>query len=192
MQVSRLGKPLSTRSSSRSGRRTSGTATEPEDDAQFAGSYLSPELAGLIKSSTEPRRRLDGAIPTTRRARRPGAVLLTGVPGLNFTGDTDGGSAPAEHELARRPAPPAGWVDRARRARRVTSAGFPNGRRLGDDIIDIELRAVAQGYGPFLHGRSGCRTSPNNVVGDGVDANDKPFSSSFPYVAAPRQGYEVP
>ena len=34
--------------------------------------------------------------------------------------------------------------------------------------------------------------SPNDLVGDGVDANDVPFSNTFPYVASPHQGYEVP
>jgi len=34
--------------------------------------------------------------------------------------------------------------------------------------------------------------APNNQLGDGVDVNDKPFLTQFPYVAAPHQGYEVP
>ena len=71
--------------------------------------------------------------------------------------------------------------------------GFPNGRRLEDDVVDIDLRAIAQGYGTFLNGAFGLpNKTPNNQLGDGVDANDVPFSSTFPYVAAPHQGYEVP
>jgi len=71
--------------------------------------------------------------------------------------------------------------------------GYPNGRRLGDDVVDIDLRAIAQGYGSFLNGAFGLpNLSPNNLVGDGVDANDVPFSGAFPYVANPHQGYEVP
>jgi len=70
--------------------------------------------------------------------------------------------------------------------------GFPNGRRLTDDVIDIELRAVACGYGEFLHSALGlCNLSPNNIIGDGVDANDVPFKSTFPYLAEPHSGYEV-
>ena len=34
--------------------------------------------------------------------------------------------------------------------------------------------------------------SPNDLLGDGVDANDKPFMPHFPYAASPHQGYEVP
>src|SRR4029077_15891116 len=67
-------------------------------------------------------------------------------------------------------------------------AGFPNGRRLEDDVVDIEVRAIAQGYGPFLHTLLGLPDkSPNNQLGDGVDANDKPFLTRFPYVAIPHQ-----
>ena len=69
--------------------------------------------------------------------------------------------------------------------------GFPNGRRLGDDVTDIELRATAEGYGPILHSLLGLPDrTPNDLIGDGVDSNDKPFLSSFPYVASPWQGYD--
>ena len=58
-------------------------------------------------------------------------------------------------------------------------AGFPNGRRLDDDVVDIELQVVAG----FLKG--------NKVpLGDGVDQNDKPFLSAFPYLAAPTSGFD--
>ena len=46
---------------------------------------------------------------------------------------------------------------------------------------------------PFLHTLLGLPDkSPNNLLGDGVDANDKPFLVHFPYLASPHQGYEVP
>ena len=126
-------------------------------------------------------------------------ILLTGVPGLNFTGST-----PADLlrlNTAIKPgangACPGGTASSAAPDRMGVLAadlcGFPNGRRLGDDVVDIELRAIAQGYGSFLNGAFGLpNLSPNNLVGDGVDANDLPFSSTFPYVANPHQGYEVP
>jgi hypothetical protein len=70
-------------------------------------------------------------------------------------------------------------------------AGFPNGRRLGDDIVDIELRAIACGYGPILHQALGlCDLQPNDLIGDGVDGNDRSFLPNFPYVAPPKQGYD--
>ena len=56
-------------------------------------------------------------------------------------------------------------------------AGFPNGRRLTDDVIDITLRAAA-----------GVLVGVNNTLGDGVDRNDVPFRASFPYLAFPHSG----
>src|SRR5438552_2707491 len=68
------------------------------------------------------------------------------------------------------------------------SAGFPNGRRLADDVLDVELRALAGGT-PFT---PDFNKAPNNVLGDGVDHNDKPFMTAFPYEATPWQGYDSP
>ena len=63
---------------------------------------------------------------------------------------------------------------------------------------DIELRALACGYGttvaPLIDGLGQCagnaNRSPNNTLGDGVDTNDRPFSTTFPYVPQPHQGYQ--
>jgi hypothetical protein len=71
--------------------------------------------------------------------------------------------------------------------------GFPNGRRLADDVTDIEIRAIADGYGPIVNSFFGALTpnnAPNNQLGDGVDANDMPFLAAFPYIGTPHQGYE--
>src|SRR5262249_33606365 len=118
------------------------------------------------------------------------AILLTGVPGLNFT-------VPRKADLLRlnTTIAPTAAVGAGNRLGVLAGdlAGFPNGRRLEDDIVDIELRAFAQGYGPFLHSALGLPAkSPNNQLGDGVAANDKLFLAPFPYVALPHQGYDVP
>jgi hypothetical protein len=73
------------------------------------------------------------------------------------------------------------------------ACGFPNGRRLADDVVEIELLAVAGAAHPVL-----TSTSENfvfdpaliGVLDDSVDGNDKPFLSSFPYLATPHQGQE--
>jgi hypothetical protein len=62
-------------------------------------------------------------------------------------------------------------------------AGFPNGRRLADDVVDIELRVIA---GALLPANQGGKQIP---LGDGVDQNDKAFRPSFPYVALPTDGF---
>jgi hypothetical protein len=55
--------------------------------------------------------------------------------------------------------------------------GFPNGRRLSDDVLDIELKVLEGAL-------TGAKT---DVFTDKVDANDVPFLNTFPYVAQPHQ-----
>ena len=74
-------------------------------------------------------------------------------------------------------------------------SGYPNGRRVNDDVVDITLRV---GSGVLLPGNAcdggtqSCNQAPNNILGDGVNENDKPFRTTFPYLASPWSGYEVP
>ena len=64
-------------------------------------------------------------------------------------------------------------------------AGFPNGRRVFDDVTDIALRAVAGGT-PFTPATN---ISPNNTLGDGVSSNPEgPLLTRFPYLLPPNQG----
>jgi hypothetical protein len=63
-------------------------------------------------------------------------------------------------------------------------AGFPNGRRLSDDIIDASLRVV---LGVLLPDHEPIA----EAIGDGVDANDVPFNDSFPYVGFPHAGSDA-
>ncbi len=67
---------------------------------------------------------------------------------------------------------------------KVFFAGFPNGRRVQDDVVDIALRAVAGGT-PFTPDTN---VAPNNALGDGVSQNDVPFLHRFPYLAPPQAG----
>jgi len=75
------------------------------------------------------------------------------------------------------------------------AAGFPNGRRVGDDVIDIEVRAIAGVTLPLVD-PSFTPDGAAAVVGDGVDSNPvqppntSPFLSAFPYLPHPIPGYE--
>jgi hypothetical protein len=179
-QVSRLGEPLINEVIIPLGKKDYWNATDPADDKQFLDLYRKPELAGL-ENALYPV--LQDA-PTTNRDDLV-AVLLTGVPGLNYTGDTK-----ADLLRLNMAIPPAAKPDRLG-ALAGDFAGFPNGRRLADDVVDIELRAVGCGYGPVLaDALKLCNLTPNNAIGDGVDGNELPFLTTFPYVAAPHQGYE--
>jgi hypothetical protein len=183
VQVSRLGNPLINEVIIPLGKKDNWNALDPADDKQFQKYYETPELAGLINL-------LYPALPDTRTTGRTdlSLILLTGVPGLNFTGKT-----PADLLRLNVAIPPSAKVGKGDVLGVLNGdlAGFPNGRRLEDDVTDIELRAVADGYGSFLNTNFGLpNLSPNNTVGDGVNENDMPFLASFPYVGTPHQGYE--
>ena len=64
------------------------------------------------------------------------------------------------------------------------AAGFPNGRRVGDDVLDIVLQAAA-GATPLTPAFS---RFPNNSLGDGVGANDVAYLTSFLYLGIPHAG----
>jgi Domain of unknown function (DUF4331) len=190
VQVSRLANPLINEVVIPLARKDLWNASEPEDDQQFESSYTSPEVTRL-ENALYPA--LDNA-PANRRGDLV-AVLLTGVPTLNFTGNTKSDLIRLNTSI-----PPSGPAGTGNRLGLLAGdfAGFPNGRRLEDDVTDIELRAFACGYGPIvgpiIQGFGFCagnaNRSPNNLLGDGVDKNETPFLTTFPYVALPHQGYE--
>jgi len=63
------------------------------------------------------------------------------------------------------------------------AAGFPNGRRVSDDVLDISARVVV---GVLVGDKfSGF---PHNSIGDGVNANDVPYRESFPYLGLAHSG----
>jgi hypothetical protein len=71
------------------------------------------------------------------------------------------------------------------------ACGFPNGRRLQDDVVEIELLAVAgAAYSVLTEDTFDFNPDLVAVLNDGVDANDVPFQELFPYLAAPHQGYD--
>jgi len=185
VQVSRLGEPLINEVIIPLGQKDAWNRSDPSGDAQFAPLYAAPEVATLENLLYPVLQPIDKVNRTDLTA-----ILLTGVPNLNFTGSTPADLLRLNTAIA--PTAAAGAGNRLG-VLAGDFAGFPNGRRLEDDVVDIELRAIAQGYGPILNNALGLPDkSPNNLVGDGVDANDKPFMPQFPYVAAPHQGYQVP
>jgi len=181
VQVSRLGNPLINEVIIPLGQKDEWNASAPADDAEYMDRYLNPELAAIVNT-------VYPSLPDARTSDRSDLVLILGqgVPGLNATntGDTlydmlrlNMGIPPTANPSR------LGVLD-------GDLAGFPNGRRVWDDVVDIEIRAVIDGYGTFLEENFMLpNLTPNNMVGDGCDANDKSFLDSFPYVAGPWSGY---
>lgn len=175
VQVSRLGNPLVNELVIPLKDQDRFNASQPRDDAQFAKYVLDPEPARLINA-------LFGLkVPSAPRTKDLVPIFLTGIPGLNMPPNVvpseqlrlNMGIGPSKNEN------PLGVLG-------GDLAGYPNGRRLGDDVVDIELRALAGGT-PFT---PSFNVSPNNDLGDGVNSNDRPFLGSFPYVGVPNQGYK--
>jgi hypothetical protein len=190
VRVSRLGNPLINEVVIPLGQKDRWNRSDPRDDEEFARRYTSPEVTRL-ENFLYP---VLNDAPETGRGDLV-AVLLTGVPTLNFTGNRKADLLRLNTGIP--PSAAAGLGDRLG-VLAGDLAGFPNGRRLEDDVTDIDLRAFACGYGtvvgPIIESFGFCggnaNRSPNNLLGDGVDANDRPFSAEFPYLALPHQGYE--
>ncbi|TMK26826.1 MAG: DUF4331 domain-containing protein [Actinobacteria bacterium] len=199
VQVSRLGEPLINEAVIPLGQKDFWNRVDPQDDNQFVQFYRSPEVSRLENAlyGAPPQGHVGGALMPISETNRDDlvAILLTGVQvsptfNLNFTGPRKADLLRLNTSIA--PTAPAGKGDRLG-VLAGDLAGFPNGRRLEDDVVDIELRAFAEGYGPFLHAVLGLPDkTPNDLLGDGVDTNDKTFLDHFPYVAPPAAGFDVP
>jgi len=165
-QVSRLGNPLINEVVIPTGLKDLWNRTKPSGDAQFKKYYTSPILAAVLNKLYKL------GVPENGRDDLV-AVLLTGVPKLNFTGAT-----PADELRLNLSIPVTGKPNRMG-VLAADNAGFPNGRRLGDDIVDIEEQAVAG----FLKGKK-------VPLGDGVNADADGYLGHFPYVMTPHEGYQ--
>ncbi len=189
-QVSRLGNPLFNEVIVPMSRKDEWNADQPSTDAKYERLVFEPELAGLLPVL------YPGVFPNLAAYSNPRAdlhaILLTGiptgvVPGFqNFTGPT-----PADMLRLNVAVPPAtdpnplGLVA-------GDAAGFPNGRRLVDDVTTIELRAVAGVTIPLVDPTF----TPDGAAGlieDGsYNVANREFSSTFPYIGLPHDGYSVP
>jgi hypothetical protein len=169
VQVSRLGQPLVNEVVIPLGEKDRFNASEPIDDAQFAGHVLDPELARLIPvlyPGVNVPTDVDLGLGLGGR-EDIATIFLTGIPGLNQPATV----TPSEM---------------LRLNTSIAGSAFPNGRWLTDDVVDAEIRALAgaTAFTPAFN------VSPNRDLSDGVDANDFDFGSSFPYLAPPAGGYD--
>jgi hypothetical protein len=70
-------------------------------------------------------------------------------------------------------------------------AGFPNGRRIMDDVVTIELQAIAGATIPLVD-KSFTPDKAIADVSDGVSGAGLTFLPNFPYLGTPYSGYNVP
>ncbi len=181
VQLSRLGNPLVNEVVIPLKLKDAFNGLSPKDDAVAAPFVLDPQLPKLLKAvfkidiPAAPRNDLVAIFATGIKA---GSV--PGAPTFN-TFLSDG----KPHEMMRLNVaiPPSANPNRLGLLG-GDPAGHPNGRRVGDDVTDIALRAMAGGT-PFTPATN---KAPNNLLGDGVDGNDVPYLDRFPYLGTPHSG----
>jgi hypothetical protein len=180
VQVSRLGSPLVNEVVVPVALKDYFNASRPRDDGQYLPAVQDPELPHLLNAvyGTEIPDS-DEKTPGIQRADLI-QVFLTGVPGLNQPEDV----AASEMLRLNMAIPPCDGDCSSLGVIGGDVAGFPNGRRLSDDVIDVSLRAV---LGVLLPDHQALA----DTIGDGVDENDVPFLESFPYVAYPHSGSDT-
>ncbi len=166
IQVNRLANPLVNEVIIPAGLKDQWNGLQPWQEGRFRRYYDRPILAAVINQLYKL------GVPETGRDDLV-AVLLTGVPELN---KNTGRLAEVLRLNLNIPV--------TRNPKRLgvlagDTQGWPNGRRLGDDVIDIAEQAVAG----FLKGKM-------VPLGDGVDGDDRRLLGSFPYLADPQSGFD--
>lgn len=183
-QVSRLGMPLVNEVIIGLKDKDKFNGSQPADDGQFADYVTNPTLPTLIGA-------LFGSVgvkaPTNFPRMDLVTAFLTGVPGLNKPAGT---GVPSEM-MRLNTAVPAVAKGSQNRLGVIAgdNAGYPNGRRLGDDVVDISLRVV---MGKLCTISLGCvpTDAPSGGIGftDGAFVDDSFFDATFPYVKNPLPG----
>ncbi len=190
VQVSRLGEPLINEVIIPLGKKDHWNARQPKNDSEFLAYYEHPELQGLLPVL------YPGVFPNLAALTASGAaradlvaILLTGIPAAvgipgfqNFTGATK-----ADMLRLNMAIPPTVVSPSPYGILGGDLAGFPNGRRVADNVVAIELRAVAGATYPLV-----AAFTPDGAAGaltDGTTDDVAPLGG-FPYLGHPHEGYE--
>ena len=190
VQVSRLGNPLFNEVVVPMGEKDRWNASYPVDDSAFAGFVAHPELAQLLPV-LYPNVFPNLAAYTKVRADLE-AILLTGIPtGIisgfqNFTG-----SVQADQLRLNVAIPPTTSNPSPFGLLGNDLAGFPNGRRVFDDVVSIELRAVAGATIPLVDSSYTADAAAGELTEGLTPAADR-YQHGFPYLGPPLDGFDTP
>ncbi|WP_370248224.1 DUF4331 domain-containing protein [Nocardioides sp.] len=188
VQVSRLGNPLFNEVIVPMGRKDRWNASPINKDADYARFVQQPELAKLLPVL------YPGVFPNLAAYTKPradlDAILLTGIPDgvvpgfQNYTGPVKSDMLRLNMAVPPNPDPnPLGVVG-------GDLAGFPNGRRIIDDVVTIELRAVAGVTIPLVDDTF----TPDGAaaaVQDGTSNTNAELLDDFPFLGLPGGGYQT-
>ena len=194
-QVSRLGMPLINEVIIPLGKKDFWNTSLPRFDSQFLQYYQTPELQRLLPVL------YPGVFPNLAAVTESRAdliaILLTGIPAgiipgfQNFTGPIQ-----ADYLRLNLAIPPNTTNPSRLGLVGGDPAGFPNGRRVLDDVVDIEIKAIAGATLPLVD-KNYTTDGAVSLVTQGIPAgnpvqppNTTPFLSVFPYLPHPVPGYE--
>jgi hypothetical protein len=193
-QVSRLANPLFNEVLIPLGRKDEWNTLPPSGDKQFASRVTSPELASLLPAlypGVFPNLAKLVASNTARTDLE--AILLTGIPAgivtgfQNYTGPVLADLVRLNTAIPPSASPnPLGVIG-------GDLAGFPNGRRVFDDVVTIELRAIAGATVPLVN-KSYTPDAAVGEVTDGLTIASVPsgYLNVFPYLGIPYSGFTTP
>jgi hypothetical protein len=190
VQISRLGNPLFNEVLVPLSQKDQWNASSPAQDQYFANGVAHPELAGLLNvlypgffthlaAYSKPRADLE-------------AILLTGIPAgvIAPTYSTFTGATQADMLRLNLAIPPASTPS-PMGILGGDVAGFPNGRRVIDDVVTIELQAIAGITIPYVDSTY-TKDAAIADVSDGDTGAGLTLLPSFPYLGTPYSGYAVP
>jgi len=190
VQVSRLGNPLFNEVIVPVGDKDRWNAVDPRDDVGFEKYVNQPELAKLLPVL------YPGAFPNlaayTKNRADLHAILLTGIPSgivpgfQNFTGPR-----PADMLRLNVAIPPTTSNPNALGLVGGDLAGYPNGRRVFDDVVSIELKAVAGATIPLVDPSYTVDGAVGAVLSYLTPGADR-YQSAFPYLGTPHDGFHTP
>jgi hypothetical protein len=193
-QVSRLGNPLVNEVINPIGKKDLWNTLPPTDDKLFASYVAHPELAALLPGL------YPGVFPQLEKLVKSGkaradleAILLTGIPaGLidgfqNYTGAVQADMLRLNTAIKPSKKPNILGVIGG------DLAGFPNGRRVFDDVVTVELRAIAGVTYPLVD-KSYTPDAAAKAVTDGLGPSSvkAPYLAKFPYLGVPYSGFDNP
>jgi hypothetical protein len=168
-QVSRLGQPLVNEVVIPYQVKDTFNSLKPRQDAAALPFVLNSELAATLNA-------VCGTSAPVKNRTDLAQIFLKGLPGIN----NPRGKERAAEYLRLNTEWQKGQTDSRLGVLGGDKNGFPNGRRLSDDVVDIALQAV----GGVLKGNA----EQAKTLGDGVNKNDTEFGADFPYVALPHSG----
>jgi hypothetical protein len=193
-QVSRLGNPLINEVVIGMGHKDQWNALPPYEDKRFADRYAHPELAALLPAL------YPGVFPNLDKLNKSGtaradleAILLTGIPSGIIAGFQNNTGPVLADMLRLNTAIPPSTSPSQLGLLGGDLAGFPNGRRVFDDVVSIELRAIAGVTVPLVD-KTFTPDAAASAVTDGLDASSVPsgYLQSFPYLGTPYSGFSTP